>query len=226
MRNNIIATLILSFFSLLSVNAQYTYKQLGTKFLVGKERPYFGSERIQETGPFFWKPTGEKTQFLGDIFPHIGLSGRGLFYNFDPRGLAHICELEGTTEVVRSSAGKIYATACGNLLIFIEPFQKEVVPEKVIVRPPAPAPREDPYIYRAPPVVEHVVVEQPCSCWQKFVRKYHKSNYGNPMWGTDNNYFDYGERTIGFFLFPAGTYPTATRSERWEEVPAYMCRRR
>lgn len=70
-----------------------------------------------------------------------------------------------------------------------------------------------------------VVAEQPCSCYKKFSRRYVKSNYGNRWYGTDNNYFDTGETSIGYFIFPAGQTPRSSPEARWEERPMYMCRR-
>ncbi len=135
------------FFSLTITTAQsgYSYEPQGTRFLVGKERAYYGSQKVPgETGPFFKKiNSSEETQNLGEIFPQIGLNGRGLFLNFSPNGMAHICELEGTTKVVRSSDGKIYATVCGNLLVFLEAYEGEKTPEKVLKKMEQPAPKRE-----------------------------------------------------------------------------------
>lgn len=97
----------------------------------GQIRNYYGSEKIKTNCIFHSDYKSEKVQLLGDLFPQLGLTGKGLFYNFDKSGLAHIIELDGRIEVFQKD-NCIYAVACGNLLIFIEPFQKEEIPEKVV----------------------------------------------------------------------------------------------
>ncbi len=179
---NIFLLIAFGFIFYFSVTAQsgYSYVPKGTRFLVGKERPYFGSQKVpDETGPYFKKINpDESTQNLGEIFPQIGLNGRGLFLNFSPNGIAHICELEGTTKVVRSQEGKIYAVVCGNLLVFLEAFEGEKSPEKTLkTEQPAPqvnksqTPKEEYLIYeRMPPGENFVYVREAytyarCSKW-------------------------------------------------------------
>lgn len=149
MRKLYFIVFVIFFYFSVAGQSEYSYKKQGTRFLVGKERAYYGSEKVPgETGPFFLKiNSSEETQNLGEIFPQIGLNGRGLFYDWDPKGIAHICELEGTTKVVRSDSGKIYAVVCGNLLGFIEAFEEPKAPAKVERKPkPKPEAEQEEYV--------------------------------------------------------------------------------
>jgi hypothetical protein len=132
---NIIFTTVVFFFSFNFSFSQYSYFLKGQKEMVGKGqiRNYYGSEKIKTNCIFHSDYKSEKVQLLGDLFPQLGLSGKGLFYNFDKSGLAHIIELDGRVEVFQKG-NCIYALACGNLLVFIEAFEKEQAPEKVSIK--------------------------------------------------------------------------------------------
>lgn len=216
---------IFSFFLSSTGAAQYSYKQKGTRFLVGKERPYFGSEKIPgETGPFFLKINpSEVTQNLGEIFPQIGLNGRGLFYNFDPKGIAHICELEGTTKVVRNPSGKVYAVVCGNLLLFIEAFEGEKSTERISrVDPPAEnfvdeTPRSNNRTNCAPPPAGPMVWIRPY--YSQYSIKVHNPCPGiTPPTGVSKN-FQGGEfdRSMEPFQVPLNEVDFWT-SKKWTET--------
>ena len=129
---------LLSCFSL-TVSGQYTWKQKGLKNLVDKERKYFGTE----TRPEELKKlacgcdphadySNQGIKFLGNLSPDMGETGKGLFWNFDKQGRAHLTELEGKDQVfVKGNC--VYAYACGNLLKQEELETKSPAPEKKVV---------------------------------------------------------------------------------------------
>ncbi len=133
------------------LSQKYGYKQLGTRKLIGKERPYFGSEKTSEKGPFYKKiGQNEKSYLLGHVYPNVGVNGKALFYNYGPDGFGHICEIEGDTPVFRDENGKVYALICGNLLEFIT-TGSDNVPEKTQINKPQKE-RIDQPVYNQPKV--------------------------------------------------------------------------
>lgn len=169
---------------------QYSYVLKGQKELVGKKRNYYGSEKISSNCNFHSDYKGEKKQFLGDLFPQLGLAGKGLFYNFDKTGMAHITELDGKVEVFQKGEC-IYAVACGNLLLFIESYEKNIKPERKMEQP-APQKKEwtAPVSKPEAPRTERMVMVQKYQTffWQKLsygcpqsVEKGDKRKLGEPF---------------------------------------------
>lgn len=136
-----------------TVSAQYTYKLKGQKELVGERRNFYGTDTVNVSN--LKKACGCKphadyqnqlTQNLGNLFPDMGLRGRGLFWNFDKKGDSHLTELDGSVEIFQVN-GCAYAKACGNLIKLEEFAEKIKVPEKVERKPqPEPEPEQEEYV--------------------------------------------------------------------------------
>lgn len=129
------------FFFLSSASAQYSWKQKGLKTLVGKERGYFGTEtRPEELKKLACgcEPhadyANQGLKFLGNLSPDMGENGKGIFWNFDKQGRAHLTELEGKDQIFLKG-NCVYAYACGNLLKQEEVFEKASFPEKITKKP-------------------------------------------------------------------------------------------
>jgi len=204
---NIISFTVLFFFSFVTFSfSQYSYVQKGQKELVGKTRNFYGSEKVKTSCNFHSDYKNEKIQFLGNLFPQLGLAGKGLFYNFDKTGMAHITELDGKLEVFQKG-NCIYAVACGNLLVFIESFQKEEIPEKV----PKKKDNYEPPVNNGGDSGQTTFVQplERCSCWREITRK---------RGGARNGY-------NGYVLFPpnAVVIQDKWRGPKYESSNDNMC---
>lgn len=170
--------LIVFFFSYCTVSGQYTWNQKGTKTLIGKERKYFGTE----TGPEELKKiacgcephadySNQGLKKLGNLSPDMGENGKGLFWNFDKQGRAHLTELEGLDKVFLKG-NCVYAHACGNLLKQEELETKSPAPEKGSWKPYNPQKEKQVFV---PVEQNYIVIKQMKKhCWMK-------KSYGYPQ---------------------------------------------
>ncbi len=149
MRNIFLFIAFVFFFFLSSASAQYDWKQKGVKTLVGKERGYYGTEtRPEELKKLACgcEPhadyQNQGLKLLGNLSPDMGESGKGIFWNFDKQGRAHLTELEGKDQIFLKG-NCVYAYACGNLLKQEELFEKSSLPEKRVERKPQPEPEPE-----------------------------------------------------------------------------------
>lgn len=182
---NIFLLIAFSLFFSFTVSSQYTWQQKGVKTLVGKERKYFGTEtRPEELKKIACgcEPhadySGQDKKNLGNLSPDMGESGKGLFWNFDKQGRAHLTELEGSDQVFLKGPCP-YVVACGNLLKEEELETKSPAPEKNLRKEqPAPEKREldTPVSKPEPPVKERMVMIQK---YQIFY--FQKLSYGCPQ---------------------------------------------